>query len=115
MKEFQIEFKEAKSEGNKQKLAKLEERRVSMMGDQSEMMKQQFKPMFYISAISLPLFIWMYNHIQGGGYTINFPLAGVKELSDGILGPFQVWLVWYILVSILVGQLIRKALDVGGR
>jgi len=63
MKAFQKEFKEAQLSGNAQKLKKLEAQRNEMMADQLAMTKQQFKPMLYISIISIPLFMWAYSAI----------------------------------------------------
>jgi len=63
MKSIQNEFKQAQLSNNTQKLKKLEEQRTEMLTDQMEMMKQQFKPMLYISIISIPLFFWAYTII----------------------------------------------------
>jgi uncharacterized membrane protein (DUF106 family) len=63
MKNIQKEFKQAQLSNNPQKIKKLEAQRAEMMGDQMEMMKQQFKPMLYISIISIPLFFWAYTII----------------------------------------------------
>ncbi len=66
MKNIQKDFKEAQLSNNAQKMKKLEAQRVEMMGDQMEMFKQQFKPMLYISIISIPLFFWAYSIIIPG-------------------------------------------------
>ena len=115
MREFQEEFREARATDNKQKLAKLEEKRAEMMEDQSKMMKQQLKPMFYISVISLPIFFWLYIHVKSNPYLMVFPLVGTVGLNESAIGPLQYWIVWYILCSIAISQIIRKVLDVGGR
>lgn len=118
MKDFQKEFREAQLSQNTYMLKKLEEQRTEMMGDQMEMTKQQFKPMAYISIISLPLFMWAYYYI--GDLTIHepltlvFPFWGEQLLSDAVLGPFQYWIFWYFITSLAISQLIRKALDIGG-
>src|SRR5574341_2349129 len=69
MKLMQSELKQAQLTNNAQKMKKLEAQRAEMMGDQMEMMKQQFKPMLYISVISIPLFFWAYTIIAPAYFT----------------------------------------------
>lgn len=115
MKNIQKEFKQAQLSNNPQKIKKLEAQRAEMMGDQMEMMKQQFKPMLYISIISIPLFFWVYLVIsQNPEASMVFPFWGEQKLTSVLLGPFQYWLFWYFLCSIPVSQMTRKALNIGG-
>ncbi|MBU4373147.1 MAG: DUF106 domain-containing protein [Euryarchaeota archaeon] len=115
MKNIQKEFRQAQLSDNKQKIKKLEAQRAEMMGDQMEMMKQQFKPMLYISIISIPLFFWMYLVIsQNPDASMVFPFWGEQKLTGALLGPFQYWLFWYFLCSIPASQMTRKALNIGG-
>jgi uncharacterized membrane protein (DUF106 family) len=115
MRVFQKEFREAQLSNNTALMKKMEEERKSMMEDQMEMSKQQFKPMAYISIISLPLFMWAYHYIKGhGAASLVFPFWGEQILTDPVIGPFQHWIFWYFIASLAVSQLIRKALDVGG-
>ncbi|TQD25225.1 DUF106 domain-containing protein [Methanolobus vulcani] len=115
MKVFQKEFREAQLSNNTALMKKMEEERKVMMEDQMEMSKQQFKPMAYISVISLPLFMWAYHYIKGLEVaTLVFPFWGEQALTTPAVGPFQHWIFWYFIVSMGVSQLIRKALDVGG-
>jgi len=115
MKAFQKEFREAQLSQNTYMLKKLEDQRKDMMEDQMKMSKQQFKPMAYISIISLPLFMWAYYYISGhGSATMVFPFWGEQLLTSQAFGPFQHWLFWYFISSLGVSQLIRKALNIGG-
>ncbi|MDD3041694.1 MAG: DUF106 domain-containing protein [Methanosarcinaceae archaeon] len=115
MKAFQKEFREAQLSQNTYMLKKLEDQRKEMMDDQMKMSKQQFKPMAYISILSLPLFMWMYHYISGhGAATMIFPFWGEQLLTDQVFGPFQYWLFWYFISSLGVSQLVRKALNIGG-
>jgi uncharacterized membrane protein (DUF106 family) len=115
MKNIQKEFKQAQLSNNPQKIKKLEAQRAEMMGDQMEMMKQQFKPMLYISIISIPLFFWVYLVIsQNPEASMVFPFWGEQKLTGELFGPFQYWLFWYFLCSIPVSQMTRKALNIGG-
>ena len=115
MRVFQKDYREAQIANNTAVMKKLEEQRTKMMSDQMEMSKQQFKPMAYISIISLPLFMWAYHFISGhAGASLNFPFWGHQVLTDTAFGPIQYWIFWYFITSLAVSQLIRKALDVGG-
>lgn len=115
MKVFQKEFREAQLSQNTYMLKKLEDQRKEMMDDQMKMSKQQFKPMAYISIISLPLFMWAYYFISGHGdaYMV-FPFWGKQLLTTSAFGPFQHWIFWYFISSLGVSQLIRKAMNIGG-
>ncbi|WP_292461414.1 DUF106 domain-containing protein [Methanolobus sp.] len=115
MRVFQKEFREAQLSNNTALMKKMETQRSEMMTQQLEMSKQQFKPMAYISIISLPLFMWAYFYINSHeAATMVFPFWGEHILTNGVLGPFQYWIFWYFIASLAVSQLMRKALDVGG-
>lgn len=115
MRLFQKEFREAQLSNNTALMKKMESQRAEMMTEQLEMSKQQFKPMAYISIISLPLFMWAYFYIKShGAATMVFPFWGEQILTNTVLGPFQYWIFWYFIASLAVSQLMRKALDVGG-
>ncbi len=115
MKNIQKEFRQAQLSNNAAKVKKLQEQQGQMMGDQMEMMKQQFKPMLYISIVSIPLFFWVYLIIsRNPDATMLFPFWGEQKLTHTLFGPFQYWLFWYFLCSIPVSQMTRKALNIGG-
>lgn len=115
MRQYQKQYREAQLANNTALMKKLEEQRTQMMADQMEMSKQQFKPMAYISIVSLPLFMWAYHFISSNtGAALNFPFIGNQILTHTMFGPIQYWIFWYFITSLAVSQLIRKALDVGG-
>jgi uncharacterized membrane protein (DUF106 family) len=119
MKGFQKEFKEAQLADNQAKIKKLEAQRSVMMEDQMKMSKQQFKPMAFISIISLPLFMWAYLFISQHSDpsqipTMVFPFWGEKQLTHLALGPIQYWIYWYFICSLPISQIIRKSLNIGG-
>jgi uncharacterized membrane protein (DUF106 family) len=60
---MQKELRQAQLTNNAAKIKKLQAQQAEMMEDQMGMMKQQFKPMLYISIISIPLFFWVYTAI----------------------------------------------------
>jgi Predicted membrane protein len=83
MKIFQKEMKEAQKTQNTYMLKKLEEQQAEIMQEQMGMMKDQFKPMFYIVLVSIPLLMWAYFYIGGHpDASIVFPFWGEQLLSD---------------------------------
>ena len=115
MREFQKKFKEATKRNDQALISKLNEQRKDMMKDQGEMSKQQFKPMAYISIISIPLWMWVYVHVSGDPtLTFVLPLVGLKNYTDPWFF-LQYWIVWYFLCSMPISQVVRKLMNVGAQ
>ncbi len=115
MKNLQKELRQAQLSNNAQKMKKLEAQQAEMMNDQMEIFKQNFKPMLYISILSLPLFFWVYLVItQKPDASMIFPFWGEQKLTHYVIGPIQYWLFWYFLCSFPISQITRKALNIGG-
>ncbi len=116
MKVFQKEFREAQLSGDEKRVKKLEAKRDKVMKEQLEMSQNQFKPMAYILIISVPIFFWllysMTNYPDSIGITM--PFFGYHVLSDMILGPIPAWILWYMICSLTLSQVVRKALNIGG-
>jgi uncharacterized membrane protein (DUF106 family) len=111
---IQKEYKEAQLSGDKKRLKKLEEERMSMMEDQANMSKQQLKPMGFIVFVSIPLFWWAFWYLttQQPNLTMIFPMLGTVKLSDPfLLFPYWVW--WSLLCSLAISSVVRKALNTG--
>lgn len=113
MKEWQNEFSEAKSKGNKKKMQKLKRRQDAVMKEQKEVMGSTMKPMiFYI--IPYILLWWGLNSLYGGWvvawipFEFPWPDLGLRLfegsfVSLGFLG-------WYILSYFGFAQIWRKFL-----
>ncbi len=115
MKIIQKEMRQAQVTNNAAKMKKLQGQQAEMMEDQMVMMKQQFKPMLYISIISIPIFFWVYLAIsQSPNASIIFPFWGEHRLTDKVFWEIQYWLFWYFICSMPVSQITRKVLNVGG-
>lgn len=114
MKEFQKEYREAMLSKDEKRIKKLEVKREGMMKDQLEMSQAQFKPMGYIMVITLPIFFWLIFRLNHYDAFITMPFFGSVHLTTMILGPAPAWMIWYMLCSITISQVIRKALDIGG-
>jgi uncharacterized membrane protein (DUF106 family) len=109
------EMREAQLSGDKKRLKKVEEERMSMMEDQAEMSKQQLKPMGFIVFVSIPLFWWAYWYLLQPaqmGMTMVFPLIGTVKLTDSFL-IFPYWVWWSLICSLAISSVVRKALNTG--
>lgn len=123
MKEVQSKLKEARVEDDQEKIEKLQAEQKEMMGEFLSVQKKMIKPMFYIMAITIPLFAWIYLITTDPQQTAMF--AHGKGVPEGVLIPFlgeikfsdqfiviPGGIVWYILCSIPLSQLVRKILNV---
>ena len=141
VKEYQKEYMDAMKQNNKYKLKQLEKKKPEMQQLQSEMMGMQMRPMFYTFIVTIPIFAWLwekavasYEIIYGqmgkyGNITQELPEIFIKSIKPeffNIVVPFSGkihvttvvfifpwWLFWYILCSITVSQIIKKALKIG--
>ena len=116
MKVFQKEYREAQLSGDDKRIKKLDAKRDKMMKDQLEMSQQQFKPMAYILIVSVPIFFWLLYRLNNfvDNIGITMPFFGPHLLSDFILGPIPAWILWYMICSLTISQVVRKALNIGG-
>lgn len=116
MKEFQKVYREAQLAGDEKKLKKMKERQEKMMQEQLEMSQEQFKPMAWIMLITVPIFLWMLYRINTMGVDaqIVFPYWGPLALADPTPFFLPAWILWYMLCSLTLTQVIRKTLNIGG-
>ena len=114
MKEFQTEYREAQLSQDEKKIKKLEAKRDRVMKEQLELSQQQMKPMVYILIISVPIFFWLWFRLAQATTTITLPYYGMHGLKDPIIWVIPAWILWYMICSITLSQIIRKALNIGG-
>ncbi len=111
---IQKEMREAQLSGNKAKIKKLQDEQMAGMSEQMEINKMQFKPMGFLAIISVPLFIWAWWYLSLHPHiSMVFPFAGQVELATGGFLFFPWWVIWSILCSMAISQVIRKAFNVG--
>lgn len=123
-KDFNAKFREAQLSGDEKAIKKMQARQQAMMAEQMEMSQQQFKPMAYILVLTVPIFFWLIEHIPTGtdlamananlSNAIILPFAGLTSYFEVFFGFFPLWILWYMLCSLTVSQVIRKALNIGG-
>ena len=110
--------KQAKERGDEEEMQKIQEEQMAMMAENLDMFKAQFRPMIWIMAFTIPVFLWMYWIVRDVTVTVTspvliIPLAGeISTWTSGIVGPIEAWIVWYALISMSFGQIMRKALNV---
>jgi len=123
MKEFQKEYREAQLSQDEKRIKKLDAKKDRVMREQMELSQQQFKPMAYILVLTVPIFFWLLYRLgqipttttmaYNNAIMITMPYIHLTNLTDR-LWIFPVWIVWYMICSLTVSQIIRKALNIGG-
>jgi uncharacterized membrane protein (DUF106 family) len=127
LKDFNVKFREAQMSGDERLIKKMQARQQAILNEQMQMTQQQFTPMIYIMIVTIPIFFWIYEKIRAmpmsGEVTaaiadlsnsIVIPFAGLSSYFDIYLWIFPLWLLWYLLCSLCMTQIIRKALNIGG-
>ncbi len=114
MREFQKEYREAQLSMDDKKIKKLDAKKDRVMREQLELSQQQFKPMAYILVLTVPIFFWLLYRLSQINTTINLPYAGLLNLTAPALWIIPAWIIWYMICSITLSQVIRKALNIGG-
>ena len=116
MKVFQKEFREAQLSGDEKKIKKLEAKRDKVMKEQLEMSQNQFKPMAYILIVSVPIFFWLIFRLNNfpDSIGVTMPFFGPLSLDDIVLKFIPAWILWYMICSLTLSQVVRKALNIGG-
>ncbi|MFC7043088.1 DUF106 domain-containing protein [Halonotius sp. GCM10025705] len=119
MDEIKEKREAAKERGDEEALEEIQQEQMEAMGDQLGMFKEQFRPMVWIMFLTIPAFLWMYWALgfRGGVEHYAFqnivvPFAGEVSWTTGIVGPMQIWIVWYFLCSMAFNQIIQKGLNI---
>lgn len=128
--EYQKEYMEAVKQKNQFKLKQLEKKSDEMKMLQSELMSMQFKPMSYTFIVSIPIWAWLWEKAYLSYQNVNFgtpieifdldnslfyvttPFWGTIHVYEFVT-IFPWWLLWYLVCSIMFGQLMKKLMKVG--
>jgi len=117
---FQKEFREAQLSGDEKRIKKLQGKQERMMQDQLDISKQQFTPMAIILVLSVPIFFWLLLRLPAVGAPttiasgIVMPFLGAVTLSGFAFWIVPAWILWYMICSLTISQVIRKSLNIGG-
>jgi uncharacterized membrane protein (DUF106 family) len=114
MKEFQKEYREAQLSQDEKRIKKLDSKKDRVMKEQLELSQQQFKPMVYILILTVPIFFWLLYRLSQIQSTIIMPYMGLHYLKEPALWVIPAWILWYMVCSLTISQVIRKTLNIGG-
>ena len=115
-KNFKEKIEEAKERDDDERVKELRQEQMEEMD--LGVFKAQFRPMVWIMLLTIPVFLWIYwmvldGHVVETGTAMVLPLVGeVSTWQTAVVGPIQLWLVWYFVCSLSFSQLMRKALNV---
>ena len=108
----------AKERGDEEELERIQDEQVEMMTENLGMMQAQFRPMIWIMLFNIPVFLWIYWIVRDLGVTVQDPVivmpvfGAAADWQATVVGPIEVWIVWYFVCSLVFTQVIRKALNV---
>ena len=117
-KELQEKRKRAKERGDDEALEEIREEQMALLSENTGMFKAQFRPMVWIMLLTIPVFLWLYWMVLDVGISASEPVmvlpifGEVATWQTAVLGPIQVWLLWYFICSMGFNQILRKALNV---
>ena len=119
MQDLKERREEAKESDDDEALDAIQEEQMEMMGDQLGMFKEQFRPMVWIMFLTIPAFLWMFWAVGYRGAEAQYnlgafviPFAGEVTWNTGIIGPIEIWIIWYFLCSMAFTQIIQKGLNI---
>lgn len=128
--EYQKEYINALKQKNQFKLKQLETKKDEMRILQSELMSMQFKPMAYTFIVSIPIWAWLWEkaylsyqnvkfgipvkffNLNNSLFYVSTPFWGYIHVGE-MVAIFPWWILWYMLCSIMISQLIKKLMKVG--
>lgn len=102
MEEIRESLTKAQKDGNREEANKF---LSEMMKANSQYMRQTFKTLI-VSTVVLALFLPWLTHKYGGSAVATLPF------SLPFIGSNLSWIYWYILVSLTIGWVVRKLLEV---
>ena len=107
---FQKEINKARREGNTNRVKKLMKMQPQIMKMTTESSSKMMKPMLFLFIFIAPIFIWIIHFLGGLNYyffTVPWT-TGVSLFDKTVI--MSNWFFVYLLISMVVGQLIRQGL-----
>lgn len=116
MQAVQDKRKQAEERGDDEALERIRQEQMQAMGGMLDMFKAQFRPMVWITLLTIPMFLWLRwfvdTQLPEAQMGLVLPLLGDIRWDEGFVGPMPTWILWYVLCSIGFGQLVRKVLNI---
>jgi uncharacterized membrane protein (DUF106 family) len=106
----------ARERGDDEAVERLQSRQQELMLEQLGAMKRMVRPMVYAMLVTIPVFLWITWLTVNPAAAITpaaqvLPIAGRVVWTAKLVGPLQVWTVWYIacsLISNVAGKRVAK-------
>jgi uncharacterized membrane protein (DUF106 family) len=106
---FQKEITKARKEGNTNRVNKLMKMQPEIMKKQTEASSGMMKPMIFLIIFIWPIFIWLRAFLADlPHYYFTLPWANEVPLVSTDKFIMQAWLWMYLIISIVIGQVIRQ-------
>ena len=74
----------------------------------------RFPDLKSILVLTVPIFFWLLYRLSQINNTITLPYYGTLSLTAPMFWVIPAWIIWYMICSITISQVIRKALNIGG-
>lgn len=105
---------EARDRGDEAAVERLEAEQRELMSDQLLVFKDVLRPMAYTVLLTAPVFLWFTWLAVAPAAAITptatvFPFVGRIVWTARLLGPIQMWTVWYFVCSLVGGTAVRRA------
>ncbi|SFR88652.1 Uncharacterized membrane protein, DUF106 family [Halomicrobium zhouii] len=106
---------DARDRGDEAAVERLEAEQRELMSDQLLLFKDMLRPMAYTVLLTAPVFLWLTWLAVAPAAAITptatvFPFVGRIVWTARLLGPIQVWTVWYFVCSLVGGTAVRRAI-----
>jgi uncharacterized membrane protein (DUF106 family) len=109
-KAFQKELTSARKEGNTNRVSKLMKMQPEIMKRQTEASSGMMKPMLFLFIFIVPIFMWLRFFLGNlEYYYFTVPWTETVSFFDKF-SIMQMWLWFYLIFSMVVGQVIRQGL-----
>ncbi|MFW6121914.1 MAG: DUF106 domain-containing protein, partial [Petrotogales bacterium] len=108
---FQKEINKARKEGNTNRVNKLMKMQPQIMKMTTESSSGMMKPMFFLFIFIAPIFIWLMYFLGNlQYYYFTVPWVNKVSLFGRGINIMSNWFLLYLLISMVMGQLIRQGL-----
>jgi len=106
----------ARERGDDDAVERLESRQRELLGEQLGAMKAMLRPMAWTMLVTVPVFLWLTWLTANPAAAITpavqvLPVAGRVVWTARLVGPMQVWMVWYFICSVLSNVLGKRAVS----
>jgi len=104
----------ARERGDEAAVERLTERQRELMGKQLGALKGMLRPMVYTMLVTVPVFLWLSWLTVNPAAAITpaaqmLPFMGRVVWTARLVGPMQVWMVWYFVCNVLASVVGKRA------